>query len=72
MFNLGNLISQIQSSNNPLNMVMSILPGNQKDTFNKIANTQSDEQKAQILADLCNKNGITKQQLINAYKNIKK
>lgn len=66
------LLNQVNSSSNPLNMVMSMLPGNQKQLFNKIANTETDEQKAQILADLCNKNNISKEQLEQAFKSWKK
>ena len=66
------LLNQVNSSSNPLNMVMSMLPGNQKQLFNKIANTETDEQKAQILADLCNKKNISKEQLEQAFKSWKK
>lgn len=66
------LLNQVNSSSNPLNMVMSMLSGNQKQLFNKIANTETDEQKAQILADLCNKNNISKEQLEQAFKSWKK
>lgn len=66
------LLNQVNSSNNPLNMVTNMLPSNQKQLFNKIANTETDEQKAQILADLCNKNNISKEQLEQAFRSWKK
>lgn len=66
------LLNQVNSSSNPLNMVMNMLPGNQKQLFNKIANSETDEQKAQILADLCNKNNISKEQLEQAFRSWKK
>lgn len=51
-------------------MIMGMLPNqNQKTTFSNLANSRSDEEKAQIIADLCNKNGITKSQLEQALKN---
>lgn len=66
------LLNQVNSSSNPLNMVMNMLPSNQKQLFNKIANSETDEQKAQILADLCNKNNISKEQLEQAFRSWKK
>jgi hypothetical protein len=59
---LQSLINQLSVSKNPLNMLMGLFP-NQKNILSSISNAGTDEQKAQILADLCNKNGITKQQL---------
>lgn len=50
-------------------MVMSLLQNqDQKTIFSNLMNS-NDEKKAQILADLCNKNGITKTQLEQALKN---
>ena len=45
---------------------------NLKTTFSSLMNSGSDEEKAQKIADLCNKNGITKRQLINAFNNQKR
>jgi mannitol/fructose-specific phosphotransferase system IIA component (Ntr-type) len=72
MLNLQNIIGQLANSNNPFNMVMSLLPNqNQKNIFSNLANTSTDEEKAQILANICNQNGITKEQLKNALQNYK-
>lgn len=49
---------------------MNMLPNqNLKTTFSNLMDSKSDEERAQKIADLCNKNGITKQQLINAINN---
>ena len=51
-------------------MVMNMLPNqNLKATFSNLMASNTDEEKAQKIADLCNQNGITKQQLINALNN---
>ena len=42
---------------------------NLKTTFSSLMESNSDEEKAQKIADLCNQNGITKQQLMNALNN---
>lgn len=72
MLNLQNLLGQLNASSNPFNMLLGMLPNNnQKQMFTSLANESSDEKRAQILAQLCNQNGITKEQLQNAYKNLK-
>lgn len=54
-------------------MVMNMLPNqNLKTTFSNLMNSGTDEEKAQKIADLCNQNGITKHQLINALNNQKR
>lgn len=46
---------------------MGILPNqNQRTLFSNLANSKSDEEVAQKIADLCNQHGITKEQLENA------
>ena len=48
-------------------MIMGMLPSqNQKTIFSSLANSNTDEERAQKIADLCNKNGITKEQLAEA------
>ena len=50
---------------------MNMLPNQGlKTTFSNLMDSNTDEEKAQKLADFCNKNGITKQQLAQAFKNI--
>lgn len=72
MLNLQNLLGQLNASNNPFNMILNMLPGNeQKQMFTSLANQPSDEKRAELIAKLCNQNGITKEQLQNAYKNLK-
>ena len=51
-------------------MVMGMLPNqNLKETFSNLMNSKSDEERAQKIADICNKHGITKAQLQEALKN---
>ena len=42
---------------------------NLKTTFSNLMESKTDEERAQKIADICNQNGITKQQLINALNN---
>ena len=60
--NIQNLLSQMMSSSNPLQMAMSLLNPQQKQLANQFQNLPSDKQ-AEAIAQYCNKNGITKQQL---------
>ena len=70
---IQNLMSQLSKSKNPMSMVMNMLPNqNLKTTFSNLMNSGTDEEKAQKIADLCNQNGITKRQLINALNNQKR
>lgn len=66
--NLHNLIGQLSASKNPMDMLFSLVP-NQRGVLSNLANANTDEQRAEILADLCNKNGITKEQLQQALRN---
>lgn len=69
MMNLQNIMGQLMKSQNPMGMIMNMLPNqNLKSTFSSLMNSSSDEEKAQQIADLCNKNGITKSQLEKALK----
>ena len=68
--NIQNLISQLSMSNNPIQMIMGMLPNqNQKTIFSNLANSRTNEERAQKIADLCNQNGITKEQLAQALRN---
>ena len=60
--NLNNLISQMGSSSNPMAFLMSILNPNQKQQVNQFQN-KNESDKAQAIADYCNKNGIDKAKL---------
>lgn len=65
--NIQNLLGQLSNSQNPMNMIMSMLPSqNQKTIFSNLMNKNDDTERAQALADLCNKHGITKEQLEEA------
>ena len=62
--NLQDLINQLSASNNPGMMALNMMPNqNLKNIFSNIMNSSSDQEKAQKIADYCNQNGITKQQL---------
>ena len=48
---------------------MGMLPNqNQKTVFSNLVNSKTDEERAQVIADICNNNGITKSQLEDALK----
>ena len=62
--NLQNLLSQLSMSSNPMSMVLGMLPNQGlKQSFTSLMNSNSDEERAQKLADWCNEKGITKDQL---------
>ena len=64
MFNLGSFLSQMSASSNPMSMALGMLPNQElKQSFSSLMNCNSDEERAQKLADWCNERGITKQQL---------
>ena len=49
-------------------MAMNLLPNqNLKETFSSLVNSKNDKERAQKIADICNRNGITKEQLMSAY-----
>jgi len=61
---LQNFLSQMSMSNNPITMALGMLPNNGlKQSFNSIANSKNDEERAQRIADWCNARGISKAQL---------
>ena len=62
--NIQNLLGQLNMSSNPMAMVLGMLP-NQKlrSVFSSLMNSNSDEERAQKIADICNQKGITKEQL---------
>ena len=62
------LIGQLSASSNPYNMALGMLPNNLKQAFSTAANSNSDQERAQLIADICNRNGITKEQFARAMK----
>ena len=60
--NINNLLAQLGSSSNPMNLLMSMLNPNQKQMANQFQNKTNQEQ-AQMIADYCNQNNISKEQL---------
>lgn len=62
MLNFQNLMSQIMSSTNPMQMAMGILNPQQKQMVSQLQNQPSDKQ-AEAIANYCNQNGISKDQL---------
>jgi hypothetical protein len=47
-----------------MSMVLGMLPNqNLRASFSSLMNSNNDEERAQKIADWCNQNGITKQQL---------
>ena len=67
---MNNLISQLMKSKNPTQSIMGMLNPQQRNLANNFMQ-QNEQQKAQYIADYCNQNGITRQQLadlINQFK----
>ena len=62
--NIQNLMSQLGKSSNPMSMMMGMLNPNQKQMVNMFQNKNSNEQ-AEMIANFCNKNNISKEQLQN-------
>ena len=60
--NINNLLAQLGSSTNPMQMMMGLLNPNQKQLINQLQSKPNNEQ-AQAIADYCNKNNISKEQL---------
>ena len=68
--NIQNLLSQLGNATNPLQMMMGMLTGNQKQAVNLFQNKTTQEQ-AEAIANKCNELGISKEQfqgIINAFK----
>ena len=64
--NIQNLLAQLTSSSNPMQMITSMLSGNQKQQVSQFQNKTTNEQ-AEEIAKLCNEKGITKEQLQNIF-----
>lgn len=62
--NIGQLISQIKKSTNPIQMLTQLFNPQQKQLIS-LFQGKSNEEQAQTIADYCNKNNITKEQLQN-------
>lgn len=68
---IKNLINQLSLSSNPMMSIMGMLTPQQQNIANSFLQG-NDEQKAQQIADYCNKNGINKQQLQGLINQMKK
>lgn len=62
--NIQNLMNQLGTATNPMALLMSMLTPNQKQLADQFKNKSKEEQCQQI-ADYCNQNGITKEQIQN-------
>ena len=62
--NLQNLIAQMGTATNPMALLMSMLNPNQKQLASQFQ-TKSKEEQAKQIADFCNQNNISKEQLQN-------
>ena len=60
--NLQNLLSQLGNATNPMQMMMGMLNPNQKELLNTFQ-AKNNNEKAQQIAEYCNKNNISKEQL---------
>ena len=60
--NIANLMSQLGNSTNPMALMMSMLNPSQKQMANQFQ-SKSKEEQCQAIADFCNKNNISKEQL---------
>ena len=60
--NLQNLLAQLGSATNPMQMLMGMLNPNQKQMVDVFKGKTSEEQAEQI-AKMCNEKGISKEQL---------
>ena len=69
--NIQNLMSQLSNSSNPMSLMMSMLNPSQKQQASEFQN-KSKEQQCQEIADYCNKNNISKEQLADIVNMFKK
>ena len=69
--NIQNLLGQMMMSNNPMQMLTSLLNPQQKQMVNLFKN-QPNEKQAQEIANICNQNGINKEQLQQILNMVKK
>ena len=67
---IQNLLSQMASSSNPMQMLMGMLTPQQKQTA-KMFQSQPSEKQAEMLANYCNQNGISKQQFTDIMRMLK-
>ena len=61
--NLQNLVAQLGSATNPLQMMMSLLNPNQKQLVSNFQGKTTQEQ-AEEIAKMCNEKGINKEEFI--------
>ena len=59
--NIQNLLNQLGSASNPIQMMMGMLSGNQKQLVSQFQGKNNQEQAEQI-AKMCNEKGISKEQ----------
>ena len=69
--NMQNLLAQLGNASNPMSMLMGMLNPNQKNLVNQFQSKNGADQ-AQAIADYCNKNNISKEQLQSIIAMIKK
>ena len=69
--NIQNLMNQLGNASNPMQMMMGLLNPNQKQLLNTFQ-AKNNEEQAQTIADYCNKNNISKEQLQNIINMFKK
>ena len=60
--NINNLLAQLGTASNPLQMMMSMLNPNQKQAVNQFQN-KSNQEQAEAIAKMCNEKGISKEEL---------
>ena len=70
MLNIQNLLGQLASSNNPMQMLMGLLSPNQKSLVNNFKSQPSEKQAAEI-ARICNEKGISKSDLASIINSLK-
>ena len=61
---IQSLMGQLMGASNPMQMMMQMLNPQQKQALNNFKG-QTNEEQAKLIADYCNKNGISKEQLSN-------
>lgn len=69
--NIQNLLGQMMSSKKPMQLLTGMLNPQQKQMLNNFK-SQPDNKKAQEIANYCNQNGISKEQLSNIIGMIRK
>ena len=69
--NIQNLMAQLGNASNPMQMMMSMLNPNQRQTVNQFQ-SKSQQEQAEAIAKLCNEKGISKEQLQQIFNSFKK